>query len=52
MTKSQNGPNKKGPQPKTREEKIAEILRVLDTEDVPESVLDEIIQMIEEQEKP
>lgn len=51
MTKSQNGPNKNDQQPKTREEKIAEILRVLDTEDVPESVLDEIIQLIEEQEK-
>ena len=51
MTKTQNGPNKKD-QPRTREEKIAEILRIIDREDTPEEFLDEIIKIIEEPEKP
>lgn len=52
MTKTQNGPNKKDQkQPKSREEKKFEILRVLDTEDIPEDLLDEILKIIEEQKK-
>ena len=52
MTNTQNGPNKKDQeQPKTREEKMSEILRVLDTEDIPENLLDEILKVIEEQKK-